>query len=39
MGGHDLNDVVDGAKFLVDKQKVNARRIGVYGGSYGASSR
>jgi dipeptidyl aminopeptidase/acylaminoacyl peptidase len=35
MGGHDLNDVVDGAKFLVEKQKVNARRIGVYGGSYG----
>jgi dipeptidyl aminopeptidase/acylaminoacyl peptidase len=35
MGGHDLNDVVDGAKFLVDTQKINARRIGVYGGSYG----
>jgi dipeptidyl aminopeptidase/acylaminoacyl peptidase len=35
MGGKDLEDVVDGAKFLVDTQKVNARRIGVYGGSYG----
>mgnify|MGYP001600960805 FL=1 len=35
MGGHDLNDVVDGAGFLVKTQKVNARRIGVYGGSYG----
>ena len=35
MGGKDLDDVVDGAKFLVDKQKVNAKRIGVYGGSYG----
>jgi dipeptidyl aminopeptidase/acylaminoacyl peptidase len=35
MGGTDLEDVVDGAKFLVDTQKVNARRIGVYGGSYG----
>ncbi|MDP3719961.1 MAG: prolyl oligopeptidase family serine peptidase [Acidobacteriota bacterium] len=35
MGGHDLNDVVDGAGFLVKSQKVNARRIGVYGGSYG----
>ena len=35
MGGKDLDDVVDGAKYLVDKQKVNARRIGVYGGSYG----
>jgi dipeptidyl aminopeptidase/acylaminoacyl peptidase len=35
MGGKDLDDVVDGAKYLVDKHKVNARRIGVYGGSYG----
>lgn len=35
MGGHDLNDVVDGAGFLVKTQKVNAQRIGVYGGSYG----
>ena len=35
MGGKDLEDVLDGAKFLVDRQKVNARRIGVYGGSYG----
>ena len=35
MGGKDLDDVVDGAKYLVEKQKVNARRIGVYGGSYG----
>ena len=35
MGGKDLEDVVDGAKFLVDKQRVNAKRIGVYGGSYG----
>jgi len=35
MGGKDLEDVVDGAKFLVDAQKVNARHIGVYGGSYG----
>ena len=35
MGGKDLEDVVDGAKYLVDKHKVNARRIGVYGGSYG----
>ena len=35
MGGHDLNDVVDGAAFLVKTQKVNAGRIGVYGGSYG----
>jgi dipeptidyl aminopeptidase/acylaminoacyl peptidase len=35
MGGKDLDDVVDGAKYLVDRHKVNARRIGVYGGSYG----
>jgi dipeptidyl aminopeptidase/acylaminoacyl peptidase len=35
MGVHDLNDVVDGAAFLVASQKVNAKRIGVYGGSYG----
>jgi dipeptidyl aminopeptidase/acylaminoacyl peptidase len=35
MGGKDLEDVVDGAAFLVKTEKVDARRIGVYGGSYG----
>ena len=35
MGGKDLQDVLDGARYLVDTQGVNARRIGVYGGSYG----
>jgi dipeptidyl aminopeptidase/acylaminoacyl peptidase len=35
MGGKDLDDVVDGAKYLVDREHVNAKRIGVYGGSYG----
>ena len=35
MGGHDLNDVVDGAKYLATAHKVNPKRIGVYGGSYG----
>ena len=35
MGGRDLDDVVDGAKYLVEKQKVNPKRVGVYGGSYG----
>jgi dipeptidyl aminopeptidase/acylaminoacyl peptidase len=35
MGGHDLNDVVDGAKFLVQTERVDPKRIGVYGGSYG----
>ena len=35
MGGKDLDDVVDGAKFLVQTEKVDAKRIGTYGGSYG----
>jgi dipeptidyl aminopeptidase/acylaminoacyl peptidase len=35
MGGKDLDDVVDGAKFIVDTEKVDPKRIGVYGGSYG----
>ena len=35
MGGKDLSDQVDGAKYLVDSQGVDADRIGIYGGSYG----
>ena len=35
MGGKDLTDNVDGAKWLVDNQGVDKDRIGVYGGSYG----
>jgi dipeptidyl aminopeptidase/acylaminoacyl peptidase len=35
MGGKDLDDIVDGAKYLVAAQKVDPRRIGLYGGSYG----
>ncbi len=35
MGGKDLEDIVDGAKYLVDAHQVDAKRIGVYGGSYG----
>lgn len=35
MGGKDLSDQVDGAKYLVDKCGVDAKRIGIYGGSYG----
>ncbi|MGH9371386.1 MAG: prolyl oligopeptidase family serine peptidase [Vicinamibacterales bacterium] len=35
MGGKDLEDVVDGAKYLVANEQVNPQRIGVYGGSYG----
>ena len=35
MGGHDLEDVVDGARWLVQTEKVDGKRLGVYGGSYG----
>jgi len=35
MGGKDLDDIVDGAKYLVQAQKVDPKRVGVYGGSYG----
>lgn len=35
MGGKDLQDIVDGAKYLVERQAVDAKRVGVYGGSYG----
>ena len=35
MGGKDLSDQVDGAKFLVDNYQVSLDKIGIYGGSYG----
>jgi len=35
MGGKDLEDVVDGAKYLVEQHGIDAKRLGVYGGSYG----
>ncbi len=35
MGGKDLTDNVDGAKWLVDQHKIDPKRIGIYGGSYG----
>lgn len=35
MGGKDLSDQVDGAKFLVDEYNIDPDRIGIYGGSYG----
>lgn len=35
MGGKDLSDHVDGAKYLVEKHGVDKDRIGIYGGSYG----
>lgn len=35
MGGKDLDDIVDGAKYLVSEHGANPQRIGTYGGSYG----
>jgi dipeptidyl aminopeptidase/acylaminoacyl peptidase len=35
MGGKDLEDNVDGANWLVANHNVDAKRIGIYGGSYG----
>lgn len=35
MGGKDLDDQVDGAKYLVEQCQADPRKIGLYGGSYG----
>jgi dipeptidyl aminopeptidase/acylaminoacyl peptidase len=35
MGGNDLADEVDGAKYMVKQLGVNPRKIGIWGGSYG----
>lgn len=35
MGGKDLSDNVDGAKFLTEEYDISPERIGLYGGSYG----
>ncbi len=35
MGGKDLDDHVDGAKWLVEQHGIDPKRIGIYGGSYG----
>lgn len=35
MGGKDLNDEVDAAKYLVKELGIDSTRIGMYGGSYG----
>ncbi len=35
MGGKDLDDQVDAARWLVTEHGVDAKRIGIYGGSYG----
>jgi dipeptidyl aminopeptidase/acylaminoacyl peptidase len=35
MGGKDLTDQVDGAKYLAEHEGVDPARVGIYGGSYG----
>jgi dipeptidyl aminopeptidase/acylaminoacyl peptidase len=35
MGGQDLDDQVDGAKFLAQQYGIDPGKIGIYGGSYG----
>jgi dipeptidyl aminopeptidase/acylaminoacyl peptidase len=35
MGGKDLTDQVDGVKYLIANEGVDAGRVGIYGGSYG----
>ena len=35
MGGKDLDDQIDGIKYLVEKYGVNPKHVGMYGGSYG----
>lgn len=35
MGGVDLTDQIDGTKYLIEHLKVDPKKIGVYGGSYG----
>jgi dipeptidyl aminopeptidase/acylaminoacyl peptidase len=35
MGGKDLDDQIDAAKYMVEKLGVDSKHIGIYGGSYG----
>jgi dipeptidyl aminopeptidase/acylaminoacyl peptidase len=35
MGGKDLDDIVDAAKYVVSEHGVDPKKIGLYGGSYG----
>ncbi|WP_435412846.1 alpha/beta fold hydrolase [Psychroserpens mesophilus] len=35
MGGKDLEDQIDGAKYLIDDHDIAKDRLGIYGGSYG----
>ena len=35
MGGRDLQDQVDGSKYLAGNFNIDPKRVGIYGGSYG----
>lgn len=35
MGGRDLDDQVDGVRYLVEQCQTDPQKIGIYGGSYG----
>lgn len=35
MGGKDLSDQIDGARWMVEELGVDSSRLGIYGGSYG----
>jgi dipeptidyl aminopeptidase/acylaminoacyl peptidase len=35
MGGKDLSDHIDGAKYLAEEHGIDPERMGIYGGSYG----
>ena len=35
MGGKDLSDQVDGARYLIKNHGIDKNKIGIYGGSYG----
>jgi dipeptidyl aminopeptidase/acylaminoacyl peptidase len=35
MGGRDLDDVIDGAKYLMNRHGIGKDKVGAYGGSYG----
>jgi dipeptidyl aminopeptidase/acylaminoacyl peptidase len=35
MGGRDLQDQVDGVKYLQANYRIDPKRVGIYGGSYG----
>jgi len=35
MGGRDLDDIIDGARYLVAERNIGRTQVGLYGGSYG----